>query len=275
MNRIVFDAGPLVIRTYTAWLGGGILLALLIIVWRAYRYHPSAVTRWQDVALAAILGGVVGARLLHVALEWDYFRDHQSEIAKISLGGLAWHGTLLAGIPAALLAAWIRRVPLRPFTDAVALAWPIGLMAAWYACRKVGSGYGYEVRTLADWPEWAVEELPDVYGVFAPRLDVQAAGILLGLILFVLALVLTWRGWLPGMRLWLVFGLTGLIHHLLGYFRADPAQALLDRRADQVFDLLLLLLSTFIGCGLALWSRQKGTVDENQPGFSADHAQTG
>jgi len=207
-----------------------------------------------------VVSGVIGARLLYVALNREYFTDHMGEIAKISSGGMAWHGGLLFGIPAVLVAARLRRVPLRPWTDAVALAWPLGLSAAWVACRQAGCGYGYEVQTLADWPGWLVEELPDVYGLVAPRLDVQLAGALLGEVLLVLALILTWGDWLPGLRVWLVLALTGLAMALLGFFRADPARILFHHRIDQVFDLILLLLSTVTGSMIWLLDRRAKTA---------------
>jgi prolipoprotein diacylglyceryltransferase len=259
MNPVVFEFGTFELRSYTAWLSGGILLALAVIVWRAYRTDPAGVLRWLDVGIAAVVGGVIGARALHVALEWGYFADRTDEIDKLWLGGMAWQGGLLLGVPAALIVARWRRVPVRLWTDALALAWPLALMLAWRGCRNAGCGYGYEVQTLADWPGWLVAELPDVYGLTAPRLDVQAGGIMFGGVLFALALILTWRGWLPGLRLWLIWALTGLGLALIGFFRADPAQMIADRRADQVFDLVLLLVSTATG-GL-LWLRDRQAVD--------------
>ncbi|HML24607.1 MAG TPA: prolipoprotein diacylglyceryl transferase, partial [Aggregatilinea sp.] len=70
MNPVALDLGPLTISTYTAWLGAGILLALGVLAWRALREGPGAVTRWLDVALAALVAGLIGARLLHVWLNW-------------------------------------------------------------------------------------------------------------------------------------------------------------------------------------------------------------
>jgi prolipoprotein diacylglyceryltransferase len=258
MNPVVFEMGSIQLRAYTAWLVGGILLALAVIVWRAYRYDPAGAVRWLDVGIAAVVGGVIGARALHVALEWSYFADRTGEISNLWLGGMAWHGGLLAGIPAALLVARLRRVPVRPWTDALALAWPLVMMAAWRGCRNAGCGYGYEVQTLADWPGWLVAELPDVYGLYAPRLDVQAGGIVFGAALFVIALILTWRGWLPGLRLWLIWALSGLGLALIAFFRADPAQVIVHHRADQVFDLTLLLFSTAAGAMIWLLDRRAG-----------------
>jgi prolipoprotein diacylglyceryltransferase len=258
MNPIVFEFGTLHVRAYTAWLAGGILLGLGVIAWRAYRYDPGGVLRWLDVGIAAVIGGVIGARALHVALEWAYFADRTDEIDKLWLGGMAWHGALIVGLLAALIMARLRRVPIRLWLDAAALAWPLGMVMAWRGCRAAACGYGYEVRTLADWPSWLVEELPDVYGQSAPRLDIQTAGMGLGGLLFVWALILTWRGWLPGLRVWAVWALTGLGLALISFFRADPAQIIADRRADQVFDLALLLISVAVG-GL-LWLTDRGAV---------------
>jgi phosphatidylglycerol:prolipoprotein diacylglycerol transferase len=260
MNPVVIDVGPVVLHAYTVWMMGGILMGLGVIAWRAYRYDPGSVARWLDVGIAGVVGGVIGARLLYVALDWGYFADHTGEIARISSGGMAWHGGLLIGIPAVLVAAWLRRVPLRPWTDAAALAWPLGLSAAWVACRHAGCGYGYEVQTLADWPGWLVEELPDVYGLVAPRLDVQLAGALYGEVLLVLVLILTWGDWLPGLRVWPMLALTGLGMALLGFFRADLARAIFHHRADQVFDLILLLLSTVTGSMIWLLDRRATTA---------------
>jgi phosphatidylglycerol:prolipoprotein diacylglycerol transferase len=257
MNPVVLDFGPITLHAYTAWVMGGILLALGVITWRAYRRQPSDAARWLDTGIAAVLGGIVVARLLHVALEWEYFSAYPGEITKISLGGMAWHGALVTGIPAALVAAWVRRVPLKPWMDAAALAWPLGMSAAWLACRRAGCGYGYEVRTLADWPGWLVHELPDVYGFVAPRLEVQLGGALFGAALLALAVLLTWRGWLPGVRLWIVLALGSLGLCLLGFFRADPAQIIGDRRADQVFDLMVVFLSTLTGSTIWLLDRRE------------------
>jgi prolipoprotein diacylglyceryltransferase len=243
MYPVVFETGPILISVLT----GAILLALGVIAWMAHQHDGAVALRWLDVGLAAVLAGVVGARLLYVALEWDYFSDHTGAIVRLRTGGMAWHGALITGLPAAWVAARLRGVSWHPWTDAAALGWPWGVAGAWLACRRAGCAYGYEVRTLADWPDWLVEELPDVYDLVAPRLDVQAGGAVFGLGLLALALALTWGGWLPGLRLWVILALTGLGMALLGFFRADPAHTVYNRRIDQVLDLALLGVSTLTG----------------------------
>ncbi len=257
MHRVVVDFGPIVLHTYEAWLLGSLAAALAVIVWRAHRFAPGQVLRWLDVGIVAALAGITGARGLYVMQQWDHFADHPDQITRLSLGGMAWHGAVLVAVPAAVIAARLRGVPVRAWLDAAALAWPLGMIGAWRGCREAGCGYGYEVATLASWPGWQVEELPDIYEFVAPRLDVQVMGMALGSVLLALALLLTWRGWLPGVRLWIILALTGLGQAILAFLRADPAQTLLDHRADQVFDLALLLVSTVLGSAVWLATRQQ------------------
>ena len=60
----MIELGPVTLREYNAWLIAGVLLALIIIAWHAARVGPQAVTRWLDAGIAAVVGGVIGGRLL-------------------------------------------------------------------------------------------------------------------------------------------------------------------------------------------------------------------
>ena len=282
MNPILVEAGPFTLRAYTAWLSVGMLLGLGAIAWAARRYASNAPVRWLDVALAALAAGIVGARALHVALEWAYFADHRAEIWRVwKVAGVA--GRADARRPRRAGDDAPARVPLGSWTDALAVAWPLGMIGAWGGCRAAGCGYGHEVRTLADWPAWAVAELPDVYGVIAPRLDVQLAGAVYSGALLALVLLLAWRGWLSGLRFWLILALSGFGLYFIGFFRADPAARLLDRRADQVLDLAVALLAVVAASAVWLERRRAAAVrplredgvDEADPEDRADQPEAG
>src|SRR5215212_5278159 len=51
-----------------------------------------------DAGLGACLGGVIGARIVHVLLNWAYFADNLSEALRPSAGGLDWHGAVIGGL---------------------------------------------------------------------------------------------------------------------------------------------------------------------------------
>ncbi len=178
-----------------------------------------------DVCLGAFAGGIVGARVGHVLLNWSYFADNLSEALRPSAGGLDWHGAVVGGlIGLALVARW-RRVPLRDLIDALSPALPLLAFAGWLGCWAAVCGYGAEVDTLAHYPAFAVAETRDVYGIIAPRYNTQLFGMALALALLVLSAVLIRRGWLRYRRFWLLLALLSAGMFGIGFFRGDAVAA--------------------------------------------------
>ena len=80
----------------------------------------------SDVTLAAVIGGIVGAKLWYVALTHDLG-------TLFSRGGLVWYGGFIGGALGVALNGWRLRVPLRWTAQLVAPA-----LAAAYALGRVG-----------------------------------------------------------------------------------------------------------------------------------------
>ena len=59
-----------------------------------------------DMVAAAVIGGIIGAKLWYVALTGD-------PDALLSRGGLVWYGGFIGGALAVILNSWRLRVPLR------------------------------------------------------------------------------------------------------------------------------------------------------------------
>src|SRR5437016_4711051 len=209
MNEIVFQFGPLTIHAFTAWLMAGVAAGMVMIgglaAQRGERLAP-----WLDVILGAVVGGVIGARAVHVWLNWAYFSAHTDQITNLGNGGLDWHGAVALGLAAAIIVAIVRHISIAALTDVLALALPIGAIAAWQGCGAATCGYGLEVRTLADFPSWLVIESPDIYGTVAPRLNLPPVGTALAVIVLVIVVVLAVVGRLRGSRLWLAIALFSL-----------------------------------------------------------------
>jgi phosphatidylglycerol:prolipoprotein diacylglycerol transferase len=122
---LVFHLGPLEITGYgimmmVAFLMGGWLIALEL------RRRRLAEDYAADLVAAAVVGGIVGAKLWYVALTRD-------PGALFSRGGLVWYGGFVGGTIAVILNGWRLRVPLRWTMQLVAPA-----LAAAYALGRVG-----------------------------------------------------------------------------------------------------------------------------------------
>ncbi len=261
MDSVFINLGPFSIRTFTALIGAAALIGLAAVTAAAYRQagpgRRARPLRWFDVGLGGLAGGVIGARLGHVLLTWAYFADHLGEVFNLRAGGLSGHGALYGGLLGVWLACRWRRVPFRPVGDALAGVWPLGVMAAWLGCWASACGYGAEVWTLADFPAWAVSERADVFGVVAPRYNVQLFGFWFGAGLLLVMALVALSGRLRGYRLWLALALTGAGMYVLGFFRGDSLPSPLPYLSnDQVLDLSVIAFSVVAAVGTYLDGRR-------------------
>jgi phosphatidylglycerol:prolipoprotein diacylglycerol transferase len=121
----IVHVGPLEITGYglmlmVAFLMGGWLIA------RELRENKLKEDYAADIVAAAVIGGIIGAKLWYVALT----RDPE---ALFSRGGLVWYGGFIGGALAVILNGWRLGVPLRWTMQLVAPA-----LAAAYALGRVG-----------------------------------------------------------------------------------------------------------------------------------------
>lgn len=104
-----------------------------------------------DIVLAAVVGGVVGAKLWYVALTQDMG-------ALFSRGGLVWYGGFFGGVLAVALMGRFRGVPLRWTMQLTAPALAAAYALGRAGCFMVGDDYGRP--TDAFWGVQFPEGLP-------------------------------------------------------------------------------------------------------------------
>ncbi len=98
MHPVLFEVGGFEVRTY----GVIVLLAFLIGVWFASRHlERFGINREKvwDVAIWAMVSGIVGARTFFVIQHWEYFKLNFVEIFEIWRGGMTFYGILFAVAP--------------------------------------------------------------------------------------------------------------------------------------------------------------------------------
>ena len=152
MHPIAFQLGPLTIH----WYGIFIATAFLVGVWTAnrrglrYGLDPQ---RISDLAMWLLVGGIIGARALHVISYWDaeFKGKPLLEIFKIQNGGLVFYGGFIgAAVAGTIFAAW-RKLPWLKTADALAPSIALGSVFGRIGCLMTGCCYG----TRCDLP-WAI-----------------------------------------------------------------------------------------------------------------------
>ncbi|MBI4296981.1 MAG: prolipoprotein diacylglyceryl transferase [Chloroflexi bacterium] len=86
-----------------------------------------------SVAVWAIIGGVVGARLVHVIDRWDFYGPNPFQIIAIWNGGIAIYGAIIGGLAGGALYAYLKGYSVGALAD---LAAPAVLLAM--AAGRIG-----------------------------------------------------------------------------------------------------------------------------------------
>jgi prolipoprotein diacylglyceryltransferase len=151
MKQIIFDFGtlpvldiPLRVFGYGLMLVCGFLVAIFFARWRSRRAgeDPDSITY---VGMLALLGGVVGARLMYVFKHWDAYSGpgaNFTEIFNVTSGGLIYFGGLAGGTILVLVCLWIKKLPIRRFLDILAPSLMIGLAFGRMGCTLNGCCWG-------------------------------------------------------------------------------------------------------------------------------------
>ncbi len=243
MHPVLAQLGPFTFYTYTVLIDAGLAAALAALYFQA---PAGKAWRWLDLGLAATVGGFVGARLLYVSMNADYYLPHIDEVVQVWQGGLSWLGAPAGALVGAWLYARRRREALWPVMDALAL--PFGLLGTlgWAGCLAAGCAYGYPV-TPGQLPAWFVSQAPDLFGLVMPRFPTQALGIAASL----LALLVVWGTRRAASMRWPVgavgaysLSLVALGVFLLSFTRGDPAPLMAGYRVDVVGSALVLVAAT-------------------------------
>jgi phosphatidylglycerol---prolipoprotein diacylglyceryl transferase len=135
------DIGPLTLQTFGICFAAAFLAAGAV-VWRRLDELGKPVDWAYEMGFAALIGGLVGARLNFVIENYDSVKDDL--LGNIFTGsGLVWYGGAIGGAVAVLLWAWWRGFLSLALLDVAAPALAIGYAIGRCGCQLSGDGdYG-------------------------------------------------------------------------------------------------------------------------------------
>lgn len=247
--------GGLPVYTFSILLGLGSALGL---AWAGWQAHPRQALLVVNSGLVALLGGLLGGRLVYVAVRWSYYQSHWEQIPQIFLGGIAWVGAFGGGLVALLLYAGFVRQSSGFLLDSLLPLVGLLSVSAWLACWLDGCAYG-AVSTA--W--WALPARNE-WGVITPRVPVQLIGAMLALITFGVADWARPRFKLPGQVALLALAALAGEMFALSFLRADPAPAIWGLHLESWAALSLSLVLLLVFAGRIVHARwRKGQVDQS------------
>jgi prolipoprotein diacylglyceryl transferase len=253
--------GPLQLRAYGLMIALGVIIAVRIWGKRMTLIGVGGPEEAASIATWAVPAGVIGARLYHVATEWDRFSDDLGSIVKVWKGGLGIPGGILLGTIVAVAVAKKRNMDIGQMLWAAAPAVPVA-----QAIGRLGNWWNQELFGRPTTLPWALkidaENMPDGYApgtLFHPTFLYEAMwNLALAVVLVIVGRRLMNSH--PGRLMALYVGGYGLGRFWVEGLRIDPAKSGGGLRLNQWIAILMM-----VGCVVYLLIDMRRAKNISQP----------
>jgi phosphatidylglycerol:prolipoprotein diacylglycerol transferase len=243
MYPILFNVGDWPVYSYGVLLAAAYLIGLQLAVVRARRVgvDPAKV---MDLGIYLIIAALVGAKLMLIAVDFDYFRQQPRELLSLVRAGGVFYGGLIAAVAVGFFL--VRRYKLNIWStgDLMAPGIALGHVVGRFGCLFAGCCYGRPTDVA-----WAITFTNPIANanVGTPLniplhptqlYDAGAELLILGVLL------LTERKGKPfaGRTFWMYIGLYAISRFIIEYFRGDIQRGTVfgDISTSQFVSLLLV-----------------------------------
>jgi phosphatidylglycerol:prolipoprotein diacylglycerol transferase len=226
MHPTLFKIGNLEVRSWGTMLIVA-FAAGAFWMWREVRRQGMDPLLVVDFVLWMLIGSVVGARVVHVILDWGAYRHDPLDVLKVWTGGLSFHGGLAGAIVAAIIFARVRRMPTLELFDLATPSIPLG-----YAFARIGCFLSGCCRGIPASPSWPLKfrfvvdpHTPDILTV--PSHPAQLYSSAASLVVFALLLWMRPRLHRPGQLFFAYVVLYSFQRFCLEFVRASETEIIL------------------------------------------------
>jgi phosphatidylglycerol:prolipoprotein diacylglycerol transferase len=241
MHPILFEVGGWPVYSYGVLLAAAYLAGLQLAVVRARRRGLDG-ARIMDFGIYLIIAALVGAKLMLLVVDFDYFRRQPREILSIVRAGGVFFGGLIAAF---LVGLWLVRrykLPVWTTADLIAPGIALGHIVGRLGCLLAGCCYGKPTDlpwgiTFTDPTAAANVGTPLNVALHPTQLyDAGAELVILAVLLFSER-----RGRpFPGRTFWLYMVLYGVARFIVEFFRGDERGMLMGFSTSQVVSLCIV-----------------------------------
>jgi phosphatidylglycerol:prolipoprotein diacylglycerol transferase len=264
MHPLLFEVGRFPVYTYGVLLAAAYLTGLWLAVRRA-RARGLNGDRVMDLGIWIIASALIGAKLLLLVVDFDYFSQNPGELLSVFRSGGVFYGGLIAAV---VVAFWYMRrakLPLWQTTDAFAPGIALGHVVGRFGCLMAGCCYGRP--TSVPWGitftnPLAADNVGTPLDIPLHPTQLYEAGA--ELIILILLLATERRGrQFPGRTFWLYMLMYAVTRFIIEFYRGDPRGALGVFSTSQLISVILVPISIIMLVRLA---RRGGAP---QPALSA------
>jgi len=129
------------IYTYGFLVAIGFLVAVYLTAYRAKKYNIKKDVIF-DLGFYVILSGIICARLLFVAVNWEQFKDNLIEILYVHKGGIVFYGGFIGGFLTVIIYSKFKKIELLKICDLIAPQIPLAHAFGRLGCFSYGCCFG-------------------------------------------------------------------------------------------------------------------------------------
>lgn len=215
MHPILFYLGDFPVYSYGVLLGVALLVGIWYAMVRAKKYQLSEEIVIEVSALS-ILGGVLGARLVYVLLNWEFYRSNLVSVFSFREGGLTFYGGIGGALLLVVVYTVVKKQSLPLLLDVFTPPIALGYAIARVGCFLNGCCYG-RVSPFSSWP--LAVHFPHLSGM---RYPTQNYSSLYSLVILYLLLRMERKKSFEGELFLDYLWLYGISRFLVEYLRDEP-----------------------------------------------------
>ena len=236
IDPIIFSIGSLNVGWYGVMVALAVMVGVTVPALLVKRDRIEGLTHNEILSLAvwAVPGGIIGARLIHIFDRWGYFMDHPGEI--IGGEGMGIFGAIIGGTLAGLIYAKIKGFPIGQLCDTSAFGLILAQAVGRIGCLLNGCCYG--THTGLPWAATWTHPDPDIVNVH----PTQLYELLFDLALFAFLWVIRKRIKPPGALYLIYISVYSIGRFFISFLRTNDG-VLVGLQQSQIVSIVVLAIA--------------------------------
>ena len=257
MHPILANLGPFTIYTYGVLLAAAYLIGLKLAMVRA-RARQLDAARVLDLGVWIIISALVGAKLMLLAVDFQYFRANPRELLTLARSGGVFYGGLIFAVAVSVWYIRCRGLPLWTTFDVFAPGIALGHAVGRAGCLMAGCCFGRPTDVA-----WAITftdpaaaaNVGTPLGVPLHPTQVYEAGAELAILTLLLLTERRGRPF-PGRTFWAYMLLYAMSRFAIEFYRGDERGMVLGVSTSQFISLLIAPLSI----AMLVWLKRRSAA---------------
>jgi phosphatidylglycerol:prolipoprotein diacylglycerol transferase len=253
MHPILFKVGSWPVYSYGVLLALAYLAGLQMAVVRARRVGLDG-ARVMDLGIYIIIAALVGAKLMLIAVDFQYFRNQPRELLSLVRAGGVFYGGLIAAFFVTVVLVRRYQLPLWTTGDMIAPGIALGHIVGRFGCLLAGCCYGRPTDVA-----WAITFRDPVAAANVgtplqiPLHPTQLYDAGAELLILIVLLVSERRGrGFAGRTFWLYMLLYAISRFIIEFFRGDERGTVFSMSTSQFVSIIIVPVSLIM-----LWVLKK------------------